>query len=107
MRRVMRVRPERRRCATTLIAALLLLLCVPGLGRATVTEGAGGGAGAGIFLTEPTDRAMARLTEPGLAGAEQMLRFRALFNEAFDLPAIGHFVLGRFWRGRGQDRADV
>ena len=84
--------PERRRRATTLLAALMLLLCAPGFARAAATEGAGG------FLTELTDRALAQLTESGLTDAEQKLRFRRLLNEAFDLPAIGRFVLGRYWR---------
>ncbi len=70
----------------------MLLLCAPGFARAAATEGAGG------FLTELTDRALAQLTEPGLADAEQKLRFRRLLNEAFDLPEIGRFVLGRYWR---------
>lgn len=74
--------------------ALLLLTCASDLTRAAVPEG----AGAGIFLTELTDRAEAQLTEPGLAEAERKQRFRRLLNEAFDLPVIGRFVLGRYWR---------
>jgi phospholipid transport system substrate-binding protein len=89
MRRLLRIRPHYRRRATALAAALMLLLCAPGLAQA---------AGAGNFLTELTDRAVAQLTEPGLAEAERKLRFRGLLNEAFDLPVIGRFVLGRYWR---------
>ncbi len=70
----------------------MLLLCAPGLAHAAVP------AGAGNFLTELTDRAVAQLTEPGLAEAERKRRFRRLLNEAFDLPVIGRFVLGRYWR---------
>lgn len=29
---------------------------------------------------------------------EKTARFRGLFNEGFDIPAIGRFVLGRSWR---------
>ncbi len=94
MRRLLIVRPERRRRVAALLATLVLLLYAPDLGRAAAAEG----AGAGIFLTELTDRAMAQLTEPDLAEAEQKLRFRRLLTEAFDLPAIGRFVLGRYWR---------
>ena len=96
MQRFVRIRPECRRCATAILAALVILLCAPGSGRAANTEGAG------IFLFELTDRALVELTEPGLADAEQKLRFRMFLSEAFDLPAIGRFVLGRYWR-----RADV
>ncbi len=92
MQRVLRIRPECRRCATAFLAALVLLLWAPGFGRAANTEGAG------IFLFELTDRALVELTEPGLANAEQKLRFRTFLKEAFDLPAIGRFVLGRYWR---------
>jgi phospholipid transport system substrate-binding protein len=67
-------------------------LCAPGPGRAANNEDAGD------FLTELTDRALVQLTEPGLASSEQKRRFRILLNEAFDLPAIGRFVLGRYWR---------
>ena len=74
----------------------MLVLCAPGLARATATKGVG--AGAGNFLTDLTDRAVAQLTEPGLAEVEQKARFRRLLGEAFDLPAIGRFVLGRYWR---------
>ncbi len=94
MRQLLRIRPEGRRRATALLVALLLLACAPGLARAAATEG----AGAGNFLTDLTDRAEIQLTEPGLAEAEQKLRFRNLLNEAFDLPAISRFVLGRYWR---------
>ena len=73
----------------------MLLLCAPGLARAAVPEGAGN------FLIELTDRAVVQLTEPGLAEAERKLRFRRLLNEAFDLPVIGRFVLGRYWRRAG------
>ncbi len=92
MRRLLRMWPERRRRATALLAVLMLLLCAPGFARAAAIEGAGD------FLAELTDRAVAQLTEQGLAEAEQKLRFGRLLNEAFDLQAIGRFVLGRYWR---------
>ncbi len=77
----------------------MLLLCAPGFARAAAPEGVAEGAGS--FLTELTDRAVAQLTEAGLSDAEQKLRFRRLLNEAFDLPEIGRFVLGRYWRRDG------
>ncbi len=98
MRRLFTNWTARNRHAKVLLVALLLLLCAPGFERAAAKEG----AGAGVFLAELTDRALTQLTEPGLGDAEQKLRFRTLLNEAFDLPAIGRFVLGRYWR-----RADV
>jgi phospholipid transport system substrate-binding protein len=96
MRRLSTIRPERRRRrrAAALLVGLMLVLCAPGFARAAATEG----ASAGNFLTDLTDRAVAQLAEPGLAKMEQEKRFRRLFGEAFDLPAIGRFVLGRYWR---------
>ncbi len=92
MRRLLKLWLQRRRCATALVAVLMLVSCAPGLAGAATAEGAG------IFLTELTDRAVAQLTEPGLTDTAQKLRFRILLNEAFDVPEIGRFVLGRYWR---------
>lgn len=92
MRQLTTLRPEYRRRAVAFFAALILLLCTPGLTRAAATESAN------KFLTELTDRVLVQLTETGLAEVERRKRFRGLFNEAFDLPEIGRFVLGRYWR---------
>jgi len=35
---------------------------------------------------------------PGVPVAQRQARFRELFRDDFDLPAIGQFVLGRYWR---------
>jgi phospholipid transport system substrate-binding protein len=35
---------------------------------------------------------------PSVPPAARVQRFRALFGTDFDLPAIGRFVLGRYWR---------
>jgi phospholipid transport system substrate-binding protein len=35
---------------------------------------------------------------PGVSAAQRLDRFRALFSTQFDVPAIGRFVLGRYWR---------
>jgi phospholipid transport system substrate-binding protein len=53
---------------------------------------------AGQFLSNLSDRAIARMTEPDLSVAEKKRRFGALVDEGFDIPAIGKFVLGRYWR---------
>jgi phospholipid transport system substrate-binding protein len=77
------------------ISALAVMLLAALLGaRASAQPGQGPAA----FLVELTDRAVARLTEPDLAEDELERRFRSLFNEGFDLPEIGRFVLGRYWR---------
>jgi phospholipid transport system substrate-binding protein len=35
---------------------------------------------------------------PGVPVAQRQARFRELFRDDFDLPGIGQFVLGRYWR---------
>ena len=94
MGRLLRTRPEHRRRATALLVALMLVSSAPGLARAASTEG----TGPGNFLTDLTDRAVTQLTEPGIGEVEKKTRFRGLLRQAFDLPAIGRFVLGRYWR---------
>src|SRR5216684_1868260 len=35
---------------------------------------------------------------PGVPEVQRQARFRELFRDDFDLPGIGQFVLGRYWR---------
>lgn len=35
---------------------------------------------------------------PGVGSAQRLARFRELFHDDFDIPGIGRFVLGRYWR---------
>ncbi|MFQ5774513.1 MAG: phospholipid-binding protein MlaC [Kiloniellaceae bacterium] len=63
---------------------------------------AGTDAGAGAFLIDLSQRAIAHLTAPGISEEEKERRFRVLMNEGFDIEAIGRFVLGRYWRGASQ-----
>lgn len=53
---------------------------------------------AGAFLREFTKRAMEQLTERNIDESEQERRFHILIQEGFDIPSIGRFVLGRYWR---------
>jgi phospholipid transport system substrate-binding protein len=69
------------------------------LANAMVAGGARGATDAGAFLTELSDRAIVQMTEPGITEAEKERRFRLLIDEGFDIPAIGKFVIGRYWRG--------
>ncbi len=77
--------------------------CVAILSALTAAlTGAGRAAGAagepGAFLTAMTGRAIAQLTDESLPLSERKVRFRMLFRENFDVPAVGRFVLGRYWR---------
>jgi phospholipid transport system substrate-binding protein len=61
----------------------------------------------GEFLTSMTGRAIAQLTDESLPLPEREARFRVLFRENFDVPAVGRFVLGRYWRKAKQETQDA
>ncbi len=71
---------------------IAVLAAAPGRGHAAGAEDAG------AFLASLTDRVFAQLTDESLSMPERRQRFRVLFRESFDVPAIGRFVLGRYWR---------
>jgi phospholipid transport system substrate-binding protein len=50
------------------------------------------------FIENLGAQAIEGLTGPHLSQSEREARFRTLLAEHFDLPAIGKFVLGRYWR---------
>lgn len=54
------------------------------------------------FLATLQEKAAARLGDPSLTEKEKEEQFRKLFNENFDVPAIGRFVIGRYWRGASE-----
>jgi len=61
----------------------------------------------GAFLTSMTGRAIAQLTDESLPLPERKARFRILFRENFDVPAVGRFVLGRYWRRAKPETQDA
>lgn len=54
---------------------------------------------AASFLKNLQERAASRLGDSSISDKEKEDHFRKLFNENFDVPAIGRFVIGRYWRG--------
>lgn len=50
------------------------------------------------FVKDMGDKAFASLSEVGLTQDQRTERFRGLLNDAFDLPRIARFTLGRYWR---------
>lgn len=50
------------------------------------------------FVSSLANRAIAELTTGDLSQTERVKRFRTLLTDAFDIPLIGRFVLGRYWR---------
>ncbi len=80
-----------------LTLAGLLFAALPGSPQAAENQDAG------TFLMDLNERVVAELAAPDLAPAERQRRFRALFEECFNLPSLGRFVLGRYWRGASQE----
>lgn len=79
-------------CAATVAAAQSATSAAPAPGSsAALHEG-------GQFVTDLASRAIAELTTDALPAPERIARFRAMLTEAFDVPGIGRFVLGRYWR---------
>jgi phospholipid transport system substrate-binding protein len=50
------------------------------------------------FLASLQEKAASRLGDSSVTTEEKEQHFRQLFNENFDVPAIGRFVIGRYWR---------
>src|SRR3954468_15177737 len=61
------------------------------------------GPEASEFITRLAERAIEGLTERDLPLPERLARFRKLLNDGFDVPQIGRFVLGRYWRVASED----
>jgi phospholipid transport system substrate-binding protein len=53
---------------------------------------------AGTFVQGLGDQAIQIITDKGLSPTDREQRFHAMFVNSFDVPAIGRFVLGRYWR---------
>ena len=50
------------------------------------------------FIRDTGNKAFASLSEEGISRGERTKRFKELLEEAFDLPRIARFTLGRYWR---------
>lgn len=55
------------------------------------------------FIAGLGERAVSALTAPELTREERETRFRELLETHFDVPAIGKFVLGRYWRAATEE----
>ena len=49
------------------------------------------------FVTRLGSQAI-QVLGPSVPASERLTRFRELFRDDFDVPGIGQFVLGRYWR---------
>lgn len=78
----------------TAIARIVLVVAVllSGL-RAPLAE-----TGPEGFIRTLADRALNLVTDTSTTMPEKRSQFDALLNETFDMPAIGRFLIGRYWR---------
>jgi phospholipid transport system substrate-binding protein len=58
---------------------------------------AGAAADATTFVSQLGGQAI-QVLGPNVPAPERLARFRELFRNDFDVPGIGQFVLGRYWR---------
>jgi len=52
---------------------------------------------AGKFIQDLGDKAISIIADKSLTQAQRSSKYEGLLQDAFNLPAIGHFVLGRAW----------
>jgi phospholipid transport system substrate-binding protein len=86
--------------------SLLLFIAVTLGGTAALDRPLSAEDGAGqpdTFLVQFGEKAIAKLTDPGISDEEQIARFRELLYEGFDVPVISQFVAGRYWRSASDD----
>lgn len=76
-------------------ALLLVLCCFAGVGASRADDKS---VRAEAFMQGVADEAVAALTQPALSRDERETRSRQLLNDYFAVPAIGQWVLGRYWR---------
>ncbi len=53
---------------------------------------------AAMIVQDFSDQVLQLVTVKDISDAEKRVRFQSLLNTYFDVPTIGRFVLGRYWR---------
>ena len=79
------------RRAVGICSVCLVLALMAAAPRATAAEDPR------AFITTLGTRAI-EVLGPAVPEQQRLTRFRELFHNDFDIPAIGQFVLGRYWR---------
>lgn len=82
----------------TTVARRAFLAAACAAGFALAVPAAADNVSPSEFIAGLGDRAVSALTGPDLTRQEREVRFRELLDTHFDVPAIGKFVLGRYWR---------
>lgn len=84
------------------LAALAAAVAVTAVAQRGFAQGraASGSAvpNAETFVSSLAQRGIADLTGRGTSESERNRRFRSMLLENFDVPTIGRFALGRYWR---------
>lgn len=62
---------------------------------------------AGAFVGEFADKAIALVSDESLSTPERREKFSDLVETYFDMPAIGRFLLGRYWRTASDEERDA
>ncbi|MBF0562379.1 MAG: ABC transporter substrate-binding protein [Alphaproteobacteria bacterium] len=85
-----------------LVTGAVVLVSVPSLAATTASDMMAttvpDAQTAAVFVKDLADTAIKSMVESAIPDEERQRRFRELFTRSFDLPAIGQFVLGRYWR---------
>ena len=78
--------------------AIVVLLGAAGALASGAARAADAPADAGKFVQSLGDQAIAIITDASLSKTDREQHFHDMFVTSFDVPAIGRFVLGRYWR---------
>lgn len=70
---------------------------------AIAADPAAGGADARAFVDKLGGEVLSIIRSPGTSQAQRRDKFRELFQQNFDVPAIGRFVVGRYWNRASGD----
>lgn len=81
---------NRRFSLAALLALSLVAAAAPGVARVANDPA--------HFVQSLAQEALDDLASPAIPEPQRIARFRALFTDAFDVPLIARFVLGRYWR---------
>ncbi len=77
---------------------ILTLALVAMTGVASVAYAMAQAGSASQFIHQLGNQAIATLQTPGITLEEREARFRGILRQGFDVPFIGRFVLGRYWK---------
>ena len=84
----------RRATLASLFVFVMAIWVSPVFANAAATED----AKAQVFIEGLAEDAVQALTAEGISRADRIEKFRSLLKQNFDVPVIGKWVLGRYWR---------